>query len=160
VHLAVCDDPTQRSAITFLLAVLVAMQFRARIVLTGRGASLKAAFRDACETLSVERRRTRTYRPETNKVADRFDDQVQREVLNMIVGSHCALEALLLDHNLVYDLRKQRVLQGGAPTEMAWERLRAHPEFENPGVAAYARRCVGHGDSRRRYRQGRIGTTD
>ena len=131
VHLGVYDDLTQRSAIAFLRAVRAALPFRVRIVLTDRGASFKGVFHHACEALGVEHRRTKPYTPQTNGMAERFNGRVQREVLNITVGSHRALEALLLGYNLAYNLRKQRVLSGRAPTDVVRERLGARPELAN-----------------------------
>lgn len=132
VHLAVYDDLTQHSAVAFLRVVVAAMPFRVRIVLADRGASFKAVFQRACLALGVEHRRTKPYTPQTNGMAERFDGRVQREVLNITVGSHHALEELLLGYNLAYKLRTQRVLQGRAPTDVVRERLRAHPALVNP----------------------------
>jgi hypothetical protein len=56
---------------------------------------------------------------------------VQREVLGLTLSNHAALEALLRGYNQAYNLRRQRVLQGRSPAQVAAERLRTRPELAN-----------------------------
>ena len=105
-------------------------------MLTDRGASFKAVFHRACQTLGVAHRRTRAYSPQTNGMtnglAERFNGRVEREVLSITVGNHRDLERLLRGYNQAYNLRRQRVLRGRAPTDVIAERLRWRPELTNP----------------------------
>jgi transposase InsO family protein len=132
VHLAVKDDLTQRSAVAFLREARRAFPFRVTHVLTDRGASFRAVFHRACRALGVEHRRTRAYSPQTNGMAERFNGRVEREVLSITVGNHRDLERLLRGYNQAYNLRRQRVLDGRAPADVAAERLRGRPELANP----------------------------
>src|SRR5829696_3919071 len=66
VHLAVKDDETTASAITFLKQAIRAFPFRVTHVLTDRGSCFVAdAFEAACRKLRVEHRTTRPYTPRT-----------------------------------------------------------------------------------------------
>lgn len=65
-------------------------------------------------------------------MVERFNGRVEREVLTITVGTHCALEQLLLGYNTAYHLRRQRVLGGRSPTDVLAERLRCRPELANP----------------------------
>ena len=86
VHLAVKDDETTASAITFLKQAIRAFPFRVTHVLTDRGSCFVAdAFEAACRKLRVEHRTTRPYTPRTNGMVERFNGRVQREVLGITI---------------------------------------------------------------------------
>jgi transposase InsO family protein len=128
VHLAVKDDETTASAITFLKQAIRAFPFRVTHVLTDRGSCFVAdAFEAACRKLRVEHRTTRPYTPRTNGMVERFNGRVQREVLGITIHSHHDLELLLQGFNRAYNARRQRVLGGASPDEAVRRRLEANP---------------------------------
>jgi transposase InsO family protein len=134
VHLAVKDDETEASAKAFLEEALAAFPFRVTRVLTDRGSCFTAeGFERACRELGVEHRKTRPYTPRTNGMAERFNGRVQREVLGITVASHRDLERLLAGFNSAYNARRQRVLGGRSPEQVARERLAQDGNLANPG---------------------------
>src|SRR5215210_7211108 len=143
VHLAVRDDETEASATAFLREALAAFPFRVTHVLTDRGSCFTAeGFEKACRELGVEHRKTRPYTPRTNGMVERFNGRVQREVLGITVASHRDLERLLAGFNAAYDARRQRVLGGRSPEEVARERLRRDTSLANPAYRPPADPCV------------------
>jgi transposase InsO family protein len=80
----------------------------------------------------VGHRKTRPYPPQTNGLAERFNGQVQREVLRITIYSHRDLETLLKGFNQVYNRRRQRVLKGASPEQVVQRRLAAEPRLANP----------------------------
>src|ERR671938_955256 len=124
VHLAVKDDETEASARSFLEEALAAFPFRVTHLLTDRGSCFTAdGFERRCRELGVEHRKTRPYTPRTNGMAERFNGRVQREVLGVTAASHRDLERLLAGFNAAYNARRQRVLGGRSPEEVAREHL-------------------------------------
>src|SRR5215217_6904906 len=143
VHLAVKDDETEASARAFLGEALAAFPFRVTRILTDRGSCFTAeGFEKACRGLGVEHRKTRPYTPRTNGMVERFNGRVQREVLGITVASHRDLERLLAGFNAAYDARRQRVLGGRSPEEVARERLRRDTSLANPGYRPPADPCI------------------
>src|SRR5215218_2094165 len=134
VHLAVRDDETEASARAFLEEALAAFPFRVTRVLTDRGSCFTAeGFEKLCRELGVEHRKTRPYTPRTNGMVERFNGRAQREVLGLTVASHRDLERLLKGFNAAYNARRQRVLGGRSPAQVARERLRHNESLANPG---------------------------
>ena len=143
VHLAVKDEETEASARAFLEEALAAFPFRVTHVLTDRGSCFAAeGFERLCRDLEVEHRKTRPYTPRTNGMAERFNGRVQREVLGITVASHRDLERLLAGFNSAYNARRQRVLGGRSPEEVARERLRRDTSLANPAYRPPADPCV------------------
>jgi transposase InsO family protein len=143
VHLAVKDEETEASARAFLEEALAAFPFRVTHVLTDRGSCFTAeGFERLCRDLEVEHRKTRPYTPRTNGMAERFNGRVQREVLGITVASHRDLERLLAGFNSAYNARRQRVLGGRSPEEVARERLRRDTSLANPAYRPPADPCV------------------
>ena len=143
VHLAVKDEETEASARAFLEEALAAFPFRVTHVLTDRGSCFTAeGFERPCRELGVEHRKTRPYTPRTNGMAERFNGRVQREVLGITVASHRDLERLLAGFNSAYNARRQRVLGGRSPEEVARERLRRDTSLANPGHHPPSDPCV------------------
>jgi transposase InsO family protein len=143
VHLAVKDEETEASARAFLEEALAALPFRVTHVLTDRGSCFTAeGFERLCRDLGVEHRKTRPYTPRTNGMAERFNGRVQREVLGITVASHRDLERLLAGFNSAYNARRQRVLGGRSPEEVARERLRRDTSLANPAYRPPADPCV------------------
>ncbi len=138
VHLAVKDEETEASARAFLEEALAAFPFRVTHVLTDRGSCFTAeGFAKACRALGVEHRKTRPYTPRTNGMVERFNGRVQREVLGITVAGHRDLERLLAGFNAAYNARRQRVLGGRSPEQVARERLAqdgslASPDYRPP----------------------------
>ncbi len=77
-----------------------------------------------------------------NGMAGRFNGRVQREVLGITVASHRDLERLLAGFNSAYNARRQRVLGGRSPEEVARERLRRDTSLANPAYRPPADPCV------------------
>ena len=125
VHLAVKDDETEKSAITFLREAAAAFPFRLTHVLTDNGSCFTPAFAKACTALGAEYRHTRPYTPQTNGMVERFDGRVGSEVLGITIYSHQDLEQLLRGFNAAYNARRQRVLDGKTPDQVVTERLKA-----------------------------------
>ncbi|MCJ2122493.1 IS481 family transposase [Methylobacterium sp. J-077] len=133
VHLAVLDDETTASAVTFLTDALDAFPFRVTHVLTDRGSCFTAdAFEAACERHGVQHRKTRPYTPKTNGMVERFNGRVQRQVLGIMIYSHADLEIVLRGFNAAYNRRRQRVLEGLSPEMVLRQRLEADPALANP----------------------------
>ena len=130
VHLAVKDDETTASAVTFLKEAVRAFPFQVTHILTDRGSCLTAdGFEAACRKLKVEHRTTRPYTPKTNGMVERFNGRVQREVLGITIYSHADLEVLLRGFNQAYNARRQRVLGGVSPDEAVRRRIKANPKL-------------------------------
>jgi transposase InsO family protein len=150
VHLAVKDDETEKSAIAFLREAAAAFPFRLTHVLTDNGSCFTPAFARACAALGAQHRCTRPYSPQTNGMVERFNGRVGSEVLGITIYSHSDLEQLLRGFNAAYNARRQRVLDGKTPDQVAAERLKARPELANawphgragPGDIAKARRIA------------------
>jgi transposase InsO family protein len=143
VHLAVKDDETEASAVAFLEAALAALPFRVTHVLTDRGSCFTAeGFEKRCRDLGVEHRKTRPYTPRTNGMVERFNGRVQREVLGITVAGHRDLERLLAGFNSAYNARRQRVLGGRSPEQVARERLERDAGLANPGYRPPLDPCV------------------
>jgi transposase InsO family protein len=143
VHLAVKDEETEASARAFLEEALATFPFRVTRVLTDRGSCFTAeGFERLCRDLEVEHRKTRPCTPRTNGMAERFNGRVQREVLGITVASHRDLERLLAGFNSAYNARRQRVLGGRSPEEVARERLRRDTSLANPAYRPPADPCV------------------
>src|SRR3712207_2969196 len=143
VHLAVKDDETQASAVTFLKEAVRAMPFQVTHVLTDRGSCFTAdAFERACRKLRVEHRTTRPYTPRTNGMAERFNGRVQREVLGITIHSHRDLEVLLHGFNHAFNARRQRVLGGVSPDEAVQRRLEAEPRLASRRYEPPSDPCV------------------
>ena len=133
VHLAVKDDETEASAVAFLKEAVAAFPFKLTHVLTDRGSCFTAdGFEAACRRLGVEHRTTRSYTPQTNGLAERFNGRIQREVLGITISSHADLEDLLHGFNQAYNARRQRVLKGASPDEIVRQRLKAEPSLARP----------------------------
>lgn len=151
VHLAVKDDETEASAVTFLKEAVAAFPFKLTHVLTDQGSCFTAdGFEAACRKLSVEHRKTRPYTPQTNGLAERFNGRIQREVLGITIYSHMDLEHLLHGFNQAYNARRQRVLKGASPDEIVRHRLKAEPKLgcphahspPDPGIRFRAMRVI------------------
>ncbi|MFC0386803.1 DDE-type integrase/transposase/recombinase [Muricoccus vinaceus] len=132
VHLAVKDDETERSAISFLREAAKAFPFRLTHVLTDNGSCFTPAFARVCAELGAEYRHTRPYSPQTNGMVERFNGRVGSEVLGITIWSHAPLEQLLRGFNAAYNARRQRVLDGKTPDEVVKERLRARRKLARP----------------------------
>jgi len=132
VHLAVKDDETERSAITFPREAAKAFPFRLTHVLTDNGSCFTPAFARVCAELGAEYRHTRPYSPQTNGMVERFNGRVGSEVLGITIWSHAQLEQLLRGFNAAYNARRQRVLDGKTPDEVVKERLRARRKLARP----------------------------
>jgi transposase InsO family protein len=143
VHLAVKDAETEASAVALLEEALAAFPFRVTHVLTDRGSCFTAeGFEKACRKCGVEHRKTRPYTPRTNGMAERFNGRVQREVLGITVAGHRDLERLLVGFNAAYNARRQRVLNGRSPEEVARERLAKDEGLANPADRPRPDPCV------------------
>ncbi|GJD65937.1 IS481 family transposase ISBxe4 [Methylobacterium frigidaeris] len=134
VHLAVKDDETTASAVTFLDEAVASLPFRVTYLLTDRGSCFTAdAFEAACRRHEIEHRKTRPYTPKTNGMVERFNGRVQREVLGITIYSHQDLEILLAGFNVAYNGRRQRALKGLSPEMVLHQRLK-----DKPGLARAA----------------------
>jgi transposase len=143
LFLAVEDDETEASARAFLAEALAAFPFRVTHVLTDRGSCFTAeGFGKACRKRRIEHRKTRPYTPRTNGMAERFNGRVQREVLGITVASHRDLEQLLVGFNAAYNARRQRVLGGRSPEQVARERLARDEGLANPTYRPPPDPCV------------------
>ena len=143
VHLAVRDEETEAAAKAFLEEALAAFPFRVTRLLTDRGSCFTAdGFERRCRELGVEHRKTKPYTPRTNGMVERFDGRVQREVLGITVAGHRDLERLLEGVNRAYNARRQRVLDGRSPEEVARERLAQDRGLANPGYRPPSDPCV------------------
>jgi transposase InsO family protein len=143
VHLAVKDDEAGASAVAFLEEAIAAFPFCTTHVLTDRGSCFTAeGFEKRCRDLGVEHRKTRPYTPRTNGMVERFNGRVQREVLGITVASHRDLERLLAGFNAAYNARRQRVLGGRSPEQVARERLGRDAGLANPGYRPLPDPCL------------------
>jgi transposase InsO family protein len=127
VHLAVKDDETEQSAITFLREAAAAFPFRLTHVLTDNGACFTPAFGKASAELGAQYRHTRPRTPQTNGMVERFNGRVGSEVLGITIYSHRDLEQLLRGFNAAYNARRQRALEGKTPDQVVADRLKAKP---------------------------------
>jgi transposase InsO family protein len=128
VHLAVKDDETTASAVTFLDEAVASLPFRVTHLLTDRGSCFTAdAFEAACRRHAIEHRKTRPYTPKTNGMVERFNGRVQREVLGITIYSHQDLKILLAGFNVAYNGRRQRALKGLSPEMVLHQRLKDKP---------------------------------
>jgi transposase InsO family protein len=125
VHLAVKDDETEKSAIAFLREAAAAFPFRLTHVLTDNGSCFTPRFAKVCAELGAEYRHTKPRSPQTNGMVERFNGRVGSEVLGITIWSHQQLEQLLRGFNAAYNARRQRVLDGKTPDQVAAERLKA-----------------------------------
>ena len=75
-------------------------------------------------------------------MAERFNGRVQREVLGITVAGHRDLERLLAGFNSAYNARRQRVLGGRSPEEVARERLTQNRSLANPDHRPPADLCA------------------
>jgi transposase InsO family protein len=100
-------------------------------VLTGNGGCLTARFAGACAELGAEWRHTRPRSPQTSGMVERFDGRVGSEVLGITIHSHAELERLLRGFDAAYNARRQRVLGGKTPGQVAAERLGARRRMAN-----------------------------
>ena len=141
VHLAVKDDETEKSAIAFLREAAAAFPFQLTHVLTDNGSCFTPAFAKACTELGAQYRHTKPRTPQTNGMVERFNGRIAREVLDINVYSHRALEQLLRGFNTAYNARRQRVLDGRTPNQTVAEHLTAKPELANPTPHGRARPC-------------------
>ncbi len=141
VHLAVKDDETEKSAITFLREAAVAFPFQLTHVLTDNGSCFTPAFAKACVTLGAQYRHTKPRTPQTNGMVERFNGRIASEVLDINVYSHRALEQLLRGFNTAYNARRQRVLEGRTPNQIVADHLKAKPNLANPAPHGRAASC-------------------
>ena len=58
--------------------------------------------------------------------------RIASEVLGINVAGHADLEILLTGFNRAYNRRRQRVLQGGSPSQKVDERIELNPALANP----------------------------
>ena len=129
VHLAVKDDEAEASAIAFLREAAAAFPFRLTHVLTDNGSCFTPRFAGVCVELGAEYRHTKPRTPQTNGMVERFNGRVGSEVLGITVHCHRDLERLLRGFNAAYNARRQRVLDGKTPDQVAAERIEAEPEL-------------------------------
>ena len=129
VHLAVKDDETEASAIAFLREAAAAFPFRLTHVLTDNGSCFTPRFAEVCAELGAEYRHTKPRTPQTNGMVERFNGRIGSEVLGITVHCHRDLERLLRGFNAAYNARRQRVLDGKTPDQVAAERIEAEPEL-------------------------------
>src|SRR3954464_3226486 len=127
VHLAVKDDETEASAIAFLHEAAAALPFRMTHVLTDNGSCFTQAFAAACAELGAQYRHTKPRTPQTNGMVERFNGRISSEVLAITLYSHDQLEQLLRGFNAAYNARRQRVLEGQTPDQVAPGRLTPKP---------------------------------
>lgn len=133
VHLSVYDVENANNAVDFLKEIKAAFPFRITHILTDRGFCFAAdAFEKACRDMSVDRRRTKAYSPQTNGMVERFNGRIATEVLPIYVANHTDLETLLRGFCFAYNHRTQRVLAGLSPTEHVTAWLRRRPKSRNP----------------------------
>jgi transposase InsO family protein len=125
VHPAVKDDETERSAIAFLRQAAAAFPFRLTHVPTDNGSCFTPRFARACAELGAEWRHTRPRSPQTNGMVERSDGRIGSEALGIAIYSHGQLEQLLRGFNAAYNARRQRVLDGKTPDQVAAEHLKA-----------------------------------
>jgi len=100
-------------------------------VLADNGSCFTPAFARACAALSAQHRRTRPCSPQTNGMVERFNGRVGSEVLGITIHSHRGLERLLRGSDAAYNARRQRVLDGKTPDQVAAERLTARRKLAN-----------------------------
>ena len=133
VHLDVYEAENAANAVAFLKAARKAFPFQITHVLTDRGSCFTADdFERACAKIKVSHRTTRPYTPQTNGMVERFNGRIASEVLGINVAGHADLEILLIGFNRAYNRRRQRVLQGGSPSQKVDERIQRKPALANP----------------------------
>ncbi|GBR08720.1 transposase [Acetobacter oeni LMG 21952] len=81
--------------------------------------------------MTIDRRRTKAYSPQTNGKVERFNGRVVTEVLQVCVSSHEDLEILLRGFCFAYNQRKQRVLNRLSPVEHITSWLEENPRARN-----------------------------
>lgn len=64
-------------------------------------------------------------------MVERLNGRIASEVLGINVASHADLEILLTGFNRAYNRRRQRVLQGGSPSQKINERIQSKPALAN-----------------------------
>jgi transposase InsO family protein len=109
-----------------------AFPFRLTHVLTDNGSGFTAAFANVCKSLGAPYRHIRPRTPQTNGMVERFNGRIVSEVLSINIHSHPALEQVLRGFNTAYNARRQRVLDGKTPNQVATEHLTAQPKLANP----------------------------
>ena len=138
VHLAVKDDNTERSALTFLDETVATLPFRIRYLLTDRGSCFTAdAFEARCLMLGIEVARHRAPKDAPLQPAgERHGRTLQRPGRARGADGYRRrardLEHLLRGYNQAYNARRQRVLHGRSPEDVMRRRLRAKPDLANP----------------------------
>ena len=110
-------------------------------MLTDNGSCFTAAFAKACKSLGAQYRHIRPRTPQTNGMVERFNGRIVSEVLSINITSHRALEQVLRGFNTVYNARRQRVLEGKTPNQVAAEHLKAEPRLANPAPFDRAGPC-------------------
>jgi transposase InsO family protein len=138
VHLAVKDDMTTNSAVSFLREAAAAFPFCITQVLTDNGSCFSPTFEKVCAELGAEYRHTRPYTPQTNGMVERFNGPIESEVLGITIYSHRDLEQLLRGFNAAYNARRQRVLQGRTPNQAVAERLAVRRKLRGTKPAGQA----------------------
>ena len=141
VHLAVKDDETEASAITFLREAAKAFPFHMTHVLTDNGSCFTQAFARACGELGAQYRHTKPRTPQTNGLVERFNGRIASEVLAITIYSHRQLEQLLHGFNAAYNARRQRVLEAKTPDQVVAERLKDKPAMAKDTPTARAKPC-------------------
>ncbi len=79
--------------------------------------------------------------PPRKPIRARFNCRIASEVLEINVFSHRALEQLLRGFNTAYNARRQRVLDGRTPNQVAAEHLKTKPDLANPAPQGRAGPC-------------------
>lgn len=96
VHLDAYDAEDAANAITVLNAARKAFPFRITHVLTDRRSCFAADnFERSCAKIKVSHRKTKSYAPQANGIAERFNCRIPSEVLGINVAGHADLEILL-----------------------------------------------------------------
>lgn len=136
VHLAVKDDMTTRSAMSFLREAATAFSFRMAHVLTDNGSCFSPIFEKACAELGAEYRHTHPYTLQTNGMVERSNGCIKSEVLGITIYPRRNLEQLLRGCNAAYNARRQQVLQGRTPHQMVVERLIARRKLRGTKLSS------------------------
>ena len=92
--------------------------------------------------MTIDRRRTKAYSPQTNDMVERFNGRVATEVLPVCVSSHKDLEILLRGFCFAYNHRPQRILGGITPAQCIISWLEKHPASRNPDYVKPANRDI------------------
>ena len=74
-------------------------------------------------------------------MAERFNRRTSSEVLGINIHSHRAMEQVPRGFNQAYNARRQRVLDGRTPNQVAAGRLNAEPKLANPAPHGRAGPC-------------------